>query len=193
MIVPPIDVTQVNNLTAGSVGLGNVENTALSTWAGTANITTLGTITTGVWSGTEVAVAKGGTGATTAAAARLNIGILESFVVHLGDETTAITAGANKTQWRAPYAFVLTAIYCELKTAQTSGNIFTVDANESGSTILSTKLTIDNTETDSATAVTPPVISDPNLAARAVLSFDVDQIGDGTAKGAIVTIVGYQP
>jgi hypothetical protein len=37
-----------------SLGLGNVENTALSTWAGTTNITTLGTIATGVWNGTAV-------------------------------------------------------------------------------------------------------------------------------------------
>ncbi len=32
----------------------NVENTALSTWAGTSNITTLGTIVTGVWNGTAI-------------------------------------------------------------------------------------------------------------------------------------------
>ena len=36
------------------IGLGNVENTALSTWAGTTNITTLGTKATGVWNGTAV-------------------------------------------------------------------------------------------------------------------------------------------
>src|SRR3989338_76035 len=36
------------------VGLGNVEDTALSAWAGTANLTTLGTITTGVWNGTVI-------------------------------------------------------------------------------------------------------------------------------------------
>jgi hypothetical protein len=35
--------------------LANVENTALSTWAGTANITTLGTIATGIWNGTVIA------------------------------------------------------------------------------------------------------------------------------------------
>jgi hypothetical protein len=34
-------------MTRNKVGLGNVENTALSTWAGSANITTLGTISTG--------------------------------------------------------------------------------------------------------------------------------------------------
>ena len=38
-------------LTSSDVGLGNVENTALSTWAGSANITTLGTVTTGTIAG----------------------------------------------------------------------------------------------------------------------------------------------
>ena len=38
-----------------SLGLGNVENTALSTWVGTTNITTLGTIATGTWQGTAIA------------------------------------------------------------------------------------------------------------------------------------------
>ncbi len=42
-------------LTKSDVGLGNVENTALSTWAGTTNITTLGTIATGTWQGTAIA------------------------------------------------------------------------------------------------------------------------------------------
>jgi len=36
------------------IGLSNVENTALSTWAGSTNITNLGTITTGVWNGTSI-------------------------------------------------------------------------------------------------------------------------------------------
>ncbi len=37
-----------------NLSLGNVENTALSIWAGTSNITTLGTIATGVWNGTAI-------------------------------------------------------------------------------------------------------------------------------------------
>jgi hypothetical protein len=41
--------------TKSDVGLGSVENTALSTWAGSANVTTLGTIATGVWHGTAIA------------------------------------------------------------------------------------------------------------------------------------------
>ena len=37
------------------VGLSNVENTALSTWAGTSNVTTLGTVTTGTWNAAAIA------------------------------------------------------------------------------------------------------------------------------------------
>ena len=48
------------------LSLNNVENTALSTWAGTSNVVTLGTVTTGTWTGTDVAIADGGTGAGTA-------------------------------------------------------------------------------------------------------------------------------
>ena len=44
-------------------------------YVGQSSITTLGTITTGVWNGTDVAVADGGTGASDATSARTNLGI----------------------------------------------------------------------------------------------------------------------
>jgi len=44
------------------IGLQRVENTALSTWPGTTNITTLGTIATGTWQGSVIGYAYGGTG-----------------------------------------------------------------------------------------------------------------------------------
>lgn len=43
-----------HSVDSADVGLGNVENTALSTWAGTSNVTTLGTVSTGVWQGTAI-------------------------------------------------------------------------------------------------------------------------------------------
>jgi hypothetical protein len=52
-------------LTNSKVGLGDVENVALSTWAGSSQITTVGTITTGVWNGNIISIDKGGTGAST--------------------------------------------------------------------------------------------------------------------------------
>jgi hypothetical protein len=46
-----------------------------SSYVGQTSITTLGTITTGVWNGTAVPVANGGTGGTSASAARTNLGL----------------------------------------------------------------------------------------------------------------------
>jgi hypothetical protein len=57
-----------DTVTKTDVGLSNVENTALSTWAGSTNLTTLGTVTMGTWSATSIAPVNGGTGLTTAPA-----------------------------------------------------------------------------------------------------------------------------
>jgi len=113
-----------------------------------------------------------------------------TFVIACSDETTALTAGTNKVTFRMPHAMTVTAVRASLTTTQTSGNIFTVDIHDSGTTILSTKLTIDNGEETSTTAVTPPVISDSALADDAEITVDIDQIGDGTAKGLKVYLIG---
>jgi hypothetical protein len=89
-----------------------------------------------------------------------------------------------------PYAFTLTAVRASLTTAQTSGSIFTVDINDSGTSILSTKLTIDNTEKTSTTAAAAAVISDTALSDDAEITIDIDQVGDGTAKGLKITLIG---
>lgn len=114
----------------------------------------------------------------------------EYLVLAASDETTALTTGTSKVTFRMPYAMTLTGVRCSLATAQTSGSILTVDVNESGTTILSTKLTIDNTEKTSTTAVTAPVISDSALADDAEITIDIDQVGDGTAKGLKVVLIG---
>lgn len=144
--------------------------------------------------GTDVAVADGGTGASTAAAARANLGVGQAVLaIACSDETTALTTGTNKAKFINPYgtAFNVAAVVASLSTAQASGSIFTVDINEAGTSILSTKLTIDNTETNSSTAATPAVISDASIAAYAEIEVDIDQIGDGTAKGLKVYLIGF--
>ena len=117
-------------------------------------------------------------------------GLPTEVQVAASDETTALTTGTAKVTFRMPYAMTVTAVRASLSTAQASGSIFTVDINEGGTTILSTKLTIDNTEKTSTTAATPAVISDTALADDAEITIDIDQIGDGTAKGLKVTIIG---
>lgn len=114
---------------------------------------------------------------------------LESYVVVCSTEDTALTTG-RKVTWRLPYAFELEQMYCELTTAQASGSTFTVDVHGNGTTIFTTKLTIDNTETDSATAAVQPVLLTTTFAARDKFEIDIDQVGDGTATGLKVTFIG---
>ena len=74
----------VTNAIAGSITgnaatattAGNITSTTNTTLTSLSNLATVGTITSGVWSGTAVAVEKGGTGATTASAARTNLGLV---------------------------------------------------------------------------------------------------------------------
>lgn len=118
---------------------------------------------------------------------------LESLILAASDETTALTTGLAKVTFRMPYAFVLTDVRASLTTPQTgngAGGIFTVDVNENGATVLSTKVTIDNGEETSQTGATAEVISDTTLADDAKITVDIDQIGDGTAKGLKVTLIG---
>ena len=112
----------------------------------------------------------------------------EVLMVALGDETTAITTGTAKVTMRMPFAFTLTAVRASLTTASSSG-IPTVDINEAGTTVLSTKLTIDASELTSTTAATAAVISDANLADDAEITFDIDVAGTG-AKGLKVYMIG---
>jgi len=62
-------------LATNATTAGNITATTNTTLTSLSSLATVGTITSGVWSGTAVAVAKGGTGATTASAARINLGL----------------------------------------------------------------------------------------------------------------------
>jgi hypothetical protein len=119
-----------------------------------------------------------------------NLALNFELVVAASDEVTALTTGLAKVTFRMPRAVTLTSVRASLTTAQASGSIFTVDINEGGTSILSTKLTIDNTEKTSTTAATPPVISDTALADDAEMTVDIDQIGSGTAAGLKVYLIG---
>lgn len=84
-------------LVKADVGLGNVENTALSTWAGSTSITTLGTITTGVWNGTAIANANLANSAITIAGTSVSLGSSISLDTITGLSTTGVVkrTGAN--------------------------------------------------------------------------------------------------
>jgi hypothetical protein len=108
------------------------------------------------------------------------------------DETTALTTGTAKVTFRIPHAMTLTGVRASLTTAQASGSIFTVDINQSGSSVLGTKLTIDNTEKTSVTAATPATITTSALTDDSEITIDIDQIGNGTATGLKITLIGVR-
>ena len=115
-----------------------------------------------------------------------------SFVVACSDETTALTTGTKVTM-RMPFAFTLTAVRASLTTAGTGANLVTVDIEQGGTTILSTNITIDATETTSTTASTPPVISTSALTDDASIDFDIDQVDSGgVSAGLKVYLIGYR-
>jgi hypothetical protein len=114
---------------------------------------------------------------------------VEAIYIAASDETTALTTG-TKVVFRMPYAFTLSQIRASLTTAQTSGTIFTVNVLKGGVTVFSTKITLDNTEKSSQTAATAAVLSTTALADDDEISVAIDQIGDGTAKGLKVYLIG---
>lgn len=114
----------------------------------------------------------------------------QSFVVAASDETTDLTTGTAKITFRMPYAFTLTDVRASVTTAPV-GSTIEVDINESGTSILSTVLSIDASEKTSETAATAAVISDASLADDAEITIDIDQVGSTTAgAGLKVTLIG---
>lgn len=109
-------------------------------------------------------------------------GYPEVIALAVSDETTDLTTGTAKVTFRMPFAMTLSDVRASVTTAPT-GAALIVDINEGGTTILSTKLSIDAGEKTSTTAATPPVISDTALADDAEITIDIDQIGS-TAAGA---------
>lgn len=117
----------------------------------------------------------------------------EAFCVAASDETTSLTTGTAKVTFRMPYAFTVTAVRMSVATAATGASLLTVDINEGGTTILSTKLTTDASEKTSTTAATAAVISDSSLADDAEMTVDIDQVGSTIAgAGLKVCIIGRQ-
>ena len=89
-----------------------------------------------------------------------------------------------------PHGMLLTAVRASLSTAQTSGPTLTVDINRNGTSILGTKLTIDNGEKTSVTATSAATLVTTTLTDDNEMTIDIDQVGDLTAKGLKITFLG---
>ena len=116
--------------------------------------------------------------------------VTQSLIVAASDETTDLTTGTAKSTFRMPYAFTLSAVRASVTTAPTGSTII-VNIKESGTSILSSRITIDPTEKTSVTAAAQPVISDTALADDAEITVDIDQVGSTVAgTGLKITLIG---
>lgn len=87
--------------------------------------------------------------------------------------------------------FFVTSVYATLKTSPTTTGIM-VDINRNGSSILSTKLTIDQAVRQSVSASIQPVIASGTISVGDEVSFDVVSVDTGnTAGGLKVYLKGY--
>ena len=115
----------------------------------------------------------------------------QSFVVMLSDRDTSLTTGTARAVIRMPFPFFVLEARAFTRVAPTGAGII-VDVNAGGTSILSTRVTIDATARSSATASAQPVISAPLLADDAEVSFDIDQVGSTEpGRGLGVSLIGY--
>lgn len=181
---------------SGTFALGATGQIAFETTAlilSSAGITAEGDITANTLGGNGASItALNASNLTSGTVATARLPALNTeIVLACSDETTAVTAGTGKITFRMPYAMTVTGVRASTTTASTGGTLLTIDINESGSSILSTKLTLDASETTSTTAATAAVISDSSLASDAQITIDFDAVGSTVAgAGVKVTLIG---
>tara|TARA_R110002096_G_scaffold88531_1_gene202469 strand:+ start:930 stop:1664 length:735 start_codon:yes stop_codon:yes gene_type:complete len=120
----------------------------------------------------------------------------EVIAIALGDESTVLAAASTTVPvvtYHMPYGFTLTNVKVGLTIAGTGAALATFDVHEAGTTVLSTKVTVDASEKTSGTAATQPVISAPALAVDSLIEIFVDLVDtDNVAAGAKLYLIGYQ-
>ena len=117
---------------------------------------------------------------------------LEDFIVACSDESTSLTTTTSAVTFRVPFGMYLNSVRASVNIAPVGSTII-VDVKQTGSSIFTTKLSIDASEETSITAATPAVISNPNLTDDAKVIVSIDQVGSSTAgKGLKLTFKGYR-
>lgn len=123
-----------------------------------------------------------------------NAGIHTKKIVTIGvvSPTSDTSTGDAKGFFRVPSelnGMNLVAVAASVYTAGTTGTTDIQLRNKTDSVdMLSTKLTIDSTETDTSTAATPAVIdtTKDDVATGDIIAFDIDAVSTTAAKGLVI-------
>jgi len=200
-------------LTKGDLGLGNVENTAISSFAGTSNIATVGTIGTGTWQGTAIATAYIANDAITqakiaddavgadqlASNAVVNASIasnaaiaqskIDGLSTSLSGKEPSLTIGIGLNRTSATLALDINSLTNENAIHRTDDTLAFYDAN--GSSTKLRKVTLENilnkltTADIPADAITGAKIADDAVAAEHIASNAI--VNASVASNAAIT------
>lgn len=101
-----------------------------------------------------------------------------------------ITVKTGVAVFPCPEDLTLQSVFIRFGTAPTGANVL-YDINVAGSTILSTRITVEAGENSSLDATTQPVISSANIDRGAAITVDCDQIGATVAGQNPVLVMTY--
>ena len=164
-------------------GVSVVSKTGLGSTVVSSSLTSLGTISTGVWSGTDIAVAHGGTGASTASAARTNLGV--AIGTDVEPHSDKLTELATMTQAAADSLAALSATEVQILNAAT---VTTAELNKlDGCTSTTAELSITDGDTSAtATTLAPAdrmVVNDAGVMKQVAFSDLVTFLENGAVSG----------
>lgn len=185
--------TLLGRITGGNIAALSVAQVKTLLAIATGDVSGLGTIATqaansvsitgGAISGiTDLAIADGGTGASTAAGALANLGA-STVVTFAKAGTCATSTGALR--WYADRAYTIASVRASVGTAPTGANLI-VDVNYDGTTVFSGGTDRPEIAASGFTDTTTGQ-STTSVAAGHYLTVDVDQIGS-TIAGADLTV-----
>lgn len=124
---------------------------------------------------------------------------ITTFGIQVFDSATDTATGDAKAFFTVPSqlnGFNLTAVKATVYTAGTTNTTDIQLRNKTDSVdMLSTKMTIDSTETDTSTAATPAVIdtTKDDVATGDVIAIDVDAVSTTAARGLFVLLTFAKP
>jgi hypothetical protein len=127
-----------------------------------------------------------------------NINLVESLGYAMSDATTDITSGVKVPCAAVPYNFTITGVRAQVGTAAVGALLLTIEVKKNGTSIFSTRLTIDSTETISETAATQYTFAG-GVTSIAVLTSDVIELSvyqaggvTTAAKNLTLFLIGYK-
>lgn len=178
------------------VDANTLTGTVLNSNVTESSLTSVGTISNGIWSATEISISKGGTGATTAADARFNLGIPTPIITALNtDQLQVLIGDVNTGELLYKDLYDINSVLFDDKASLTAAqNIFSGDIKAKTYILTNPSLTNASTTSTNIDLATGNVL-EVLLSSNTTLTFSNPRIGTYIIKikqdetgGRVVTL-----